>query len=126
MPPRPYLPTGILRDAICYPSSRRVFTQEQIEQALRLAGLENLIDQLDQSGNWVNILAPAEQQRLGMVRLLLNRPQWIFLQEAFDSLDSQDEERMLRLICDQLPDSTLLTISHMANGATFYSRRLAL
>lgn len=126
MPPRPYLPSGILRDAICYPSSRRIFTQEQIEQALRLAGLENLIDQLDQSGNWVNILAPAEQQRLGMVRLLLNRPQWIFLQEAFDSLDSQDEERMLRLICDQLPDATLLTISHMANGAAFYSRRLAL
>lgn len=126
MPPRPYLPTGILRDAICYPSSRRVFTQEQIEQALRLAGLENLIDQLDQSGNWANILARAEQQRLGMVRLLLNRPQWIFLQEAFDSLEPQDEERMLRLICDQLPDATLLTISHMANGATFYSRRLAL
>ena len=67
-----------------------------------------------------------EQQRLGMVRLLLNRPQWIFLQEAFDSLDSQDEERMLQLICEQLPDATLLTISHMANGASFYSRRLAL
>ncbi len=31
-----------------------------------------------------------------MVRLLLNRPQWIFLQEAFDSLDSQDEEQMLQ------------------------------
>ena len=88
MPPRPHLPTGTLRDAICYPSSsRRVFTQEQIEQALRLAGLENLIDQLDQSDNWANTLARAEQQRLGMVRLLLNRPQWIFLQEAFDSLD---------------------------------------
>ena len=126
MPPRPYLPTGILRDAICYPSSRRVFTQEQIEQALQLAGLENLIKQLEERGNWVNILAPAEQQRLGMVRLLLNRPQWIFLQEAFDSLESEDEERMLRLICDQLPDATLLTISHMANGASFYSRRLAL
>jgi putative ATP-binding cassette transporter len=127
MPPRPYLPTGTLRDAICYPSSsRRVYTQEQIEQALRLAGLENLINQLDESGNWANILAPAEQQRLGMVRLLLNRPQWIFLQEAFDSLDSRDEEQMLRLICDQLPEATLLTISHMANGASFYSRRLAL
>ena len=33
---------------------------------------------------------------------------------------------MLRLICEQLPDATLLTISHMANGASFYSRRLAL
>ncbi len=126
MPPRPHLPTGTLRDSICYPSSRRVFTQEQIEQALRLAGLENLINQLDERGNWGNILARGEQQRLGMVRLLLNRPQWIFLQEAFDSLDPQDEERMLQLICEQLPDSTLLTISHLANGVSFYSRRLPL
>ena len=127
MPPRPHLPTGTLRDALCYPSSsRRVFAQEQIEQSLRLAGLEHLIDQLDQREKWGNTLSRQEQQRLGMVRLLLNRPQWIFLQEAFDSLDSQGEERMLQLICEQLPDATLLTISHMADGTTFYSRRLAL
>ena len=61
-----------------------------------------------------------------MVRLLLNQPQWIFLQEAFDSLDPHDEERMLRLIGEQLPDATLLVISHLPNGASFYSRRLAL
>lgn len=126
MPPRPHLPIGTLHNAICYPSSRRVFAQEQIEEALRLAGLEHLIEQLDQRENWVHTLAPAEQQRLGMVRLLLNRPQWIFLQEAFDSLDNQEEEGMLRLICEQLPDATLLTISHMPNNASFYSRRLAL
>jgi len=126
MPPRPHLPTGTLRNTICYPSSRRIFDQEQIEQALRLAGLEHLIDQLDQREKWGNTLERGEQQRLGMVRLLLNRPQWIFLQEAFDSLDHQDEEQMLKLICDQLPDSTLLTISHMPNNASFYSRRLAL
>jgi len=126
MPPRPHLPTGSLRNAICYPSSRRLFSLEQIEQALRLAGLEHLIDQLDQKGNWVQTLAREEQQRLGMVRLLLNRPQWIFLQEAFDSLDSYEEERMLHLICEQLPDATLLIISHMPNGASFYTGRLAL
>jgi vitamin B12/bleomycin/antimicrobial peptide transport system ATP-binding/permease protein len=126
MPPRPHLPNGTLRNAICYPSSRRVFTQEKIEQALRLAGLEHLIEQLDQTDNWVQTLAPREQQRLGMVRLLLNRPQWIFLQEAFDSLDPQEAERMLSLICEQLPDATLLSTSHMSNNASFYSRRLAL
>ncbi len=126
MPPRPHLPTGTLRNAICYPASRRVFSQEQLEQALRLVGLENLIDQLDQQDNWINTLARGEQQLLGMVRLLLNRPQWIFLQEAFDSLDPQEEERMLRLINEQLPDATLLVISHLPNGEAFYSRRLAL
>jgi putative ATP-binding cassette transporter len=126
MPPRPHLPTGTLRDAICYPSSRRVFTEEQLEQALRLVGLEGLIDQLDKTDNWTNILARGEQQLLGMVRLLLNRPQWIFLQESFDSLAPREEERMIRLIYEQLPDATVLTISHNPNNASFYSRQLAL
>lgn len=126
MPPRPYLPTGTLRYAIGYPSSRRVFTQEQIEQALRLVGLERLIDQLDQREHWANILTPEEQQRLGMVRLLLNRPQWVFLQESFDALEPEDEKRMMHLICEQLSDTTLLAISHSPNGSSFYTRRLAL
>lgn len=126
MPDRPHLPTGILRHAICYPSSRRIFSKEQIEQALRAAGLEYMIDQLDQKDKWAQTLAREEQQRLGMARLLLNRPEWIFLQDAFGSLEPQEEERMLRLIHEQLPDATLLAISRMPNSASFYSRSLAL
>jgi putative ATP-binding cassette transporter len=126
MPPRPHLPSGSLRGAICYPSSRRIYTQEHIEAALRLAGVEHLIEQLDQKEKWSTTLARGEQQRLGMARLLLNRPQWIFLQEAFDSLDPEEEEKMLHLIADELPESTLLAISHLPNGINFYSRRLAL
>jgi|GEM_PF-5766078 len=61
-----------------------------------------------------------------MVRLLLNRPQWIFLQEAFDSLEPEEEEQMMRLICAQIPDATLLTISHMPNNAAFHPRSLEL
>ena len=125
MPPRPYLPTGVLRDAICYPSCQRVFAQEAIEQAMRLAGLEHLIDQLDRRDLWIHALSLEEQQRLGMVRLLLNRPQWIFLQEAFDALDPADEERMLRLIGEQCPDATLVTVSHRSDE-TNHRRRLAL
>ena len=126
MPPRPHLPAGTLRNAICFPSSRRVFTQDQLEQALRLVGLENLINQLDTKDHWPNTLALGEQQLLGMVRLLLNRPQWIFLQESFGSLNPHEEERMMRLICEQLPNATLLAISHKPDSASFYSRHMAL
>ena len=126
MPPRPRLPTGTLRSTICYPFVRRVFTDDQIRQALELAGLASLLEQLDKHENWGHILDRAEQQRLGMVRLLINKPHWIFLQEAFSSLEAEEEERMLQLIGKQLPESTILAISHMPNGAMFYNRRLAL
>ena len=126
MPPRPHLPTGPLREAICYPNMRRSFPREQIEEGLRLVDLEHLISQLEVENNWTQALTRGEQQRLGMVRLLINHPSWIFIQEAFDSLDIQEEERMVRLVAEQLPHAAILIISNMPNGVDFFSRRLTL
>lgn len=127
MPPRPHLPTGTLRKAICYPAPCDRFSQAEIEEAMRLVGkLDHLIREFDLTDTWSSSLARGEQQRLGMVRLLLNQPHWIFLQEAFDSLGPKEEERMLRLIGERLPDATLIAITHLSNGAAFFSRRLPL
>lgn len=126
MPPRPHLPTGTLQEAIWYPALRRRFTREQVESTMRLVGLEHLIDQLDTEDHWLNNLTRSEQQLLGMVRLLINRPQWIFLQEAFDSLKPAEEEKMLRLICEQLPNATVVAISHIPEESTFFTRHLPL
>jgi putative ATP-binding cassette transporter len=126
MPPRPHLPTGTLQEAVWYPALRRKFTREQIEEAMKLVGLDHLINQLDTEDNWQQTLTRGEQQRLGVVRLLINQPQWIFLQEAFDSLKPEDEEQILQLICKQLPNATLLAISHTPETSTFYTRHLTL
>jgi putative ATP-binding cassette transporter len=126
MPPRPYLPAETLRNAICYPSQPEAFTQEAIVTALNLAGLENLIPQLDQTDTWDSSLSRAEQQRLGFVRLLLYRPKWILLQEAFDSLDPEGEMSMMRLICEQLPEATLLTVTNQPTAEGFHQRRISL
>ncbi len=126
MPPRPHLPTGMLRKAITYPALRRKFTQEQLETAMRLAGVEYLILQLDKEDDWLQSLSRSEQQRLGMVRLLINRPQWIFIQEAFDSLTADDEHRMLHLICEQIPNVTLVVVSRNQEEPNFYQHHLAL
>lgn len=126
MPPRPYLPSDTLRAAICYPSSPEIFNQAALKNALQLAGLEELIEQLDQTDSWEAALSREQQQRLGMVRLLLNRPKWILLQEAFDSLNPEGEEQMLRLMCQELPDSSILTITNQPSAEAFHDRRLAL
>lgn len=126
MPPRPHLPTGTLMEAIWYPALRRKFTREQVEEAMRLVGLGHLINQLDVEDNWLQNLTRGEQQRLGMVRLLINRPQWIFLQEAFDSLKPEEEERMLNVLCKQLPNASFLAISNVPENSTFYTRHLTL
>ncbi len=127
MPPRPHLPANIsLRDAICYPQATGCFSTQELEETFKLLELAHLIEQLDRVDIWTRSLSREEQQRLGMVRLLLNRPLWIFLQEAFDSLDDESEEQMLRLIYQQLPNATLLSITHLENAHKFHKKFLAL
>jgi putative ATP-binding cassette transporter len=125
MPPRPYLPKGTLRDAICYPDEPENYEQGELERLLGLLGLEELTGQLEQVDTWVS-LPREQQQRLGVVRLLLKKPKWILLQEAFDSLPPEGESGMYRLICQQLPHATLITISNQPSAEAFHQRRIVL
>ena len=127
MPPRPHLPANLsLREAICYPQTGISFTDEDLKRTLKIVELEHLIDQLDNVDIWTRSLSREEQQRLGMVRLLLNKPHWIFIQEAFDSLDALGEENMLRLILQHLPNATFLSITKLENAAMFHKKFLEL
>ncbi len=102
------------------------FSQAMIEEFLKLVGLEDLREQLEQSDSWEKVLTREQQQRLGLVRLLLYRPKWILLQEAFDSLDPDGEELMLRIICQELPDSAMLTITNQPTAEAFHHRQIVL
>ena len=127
MPPRPHLPANLtLRAAICYPKLGSCFTDGELKQTLKIVGLDRLIGQLDNVDFWTHSLSREEQQRLGMARLLLNKPHWIFLQEAFDSLDADSEEQMLRLIFQHLPNATLLSITNLKNAPMFHEKFLQL
>lgn len=126
MPPRPYLPSGILRTAICYPHSADDFSTAEIKKALNKVGLGELQEELDAVENWEASLSREQQQRLGAVRLLLSRPKWILLQEAFDSLDPQGEVAMLGLIRDEFPDAAILTITNQPTADAFHQRRIVL
>ncbi len=126
MPPRPYLPDGTLRTSICYPAPDSAFDSTTLENILRLVGMDEFIAQLDQNDSWEKALSREEQQRLGIARLLLNRPKWILLQEALDSLSPQDEIDMMRLICQELPDAGILTYTNQPSVEPFHDRRLHL
>lgn len=126
MPPRPYLPTGSLRAAICYPSNFDAFGQDELELALDVVGCRDLIDQLDQIGDWEKNMEREQQQRLGMVRLLLQRPKWILMQEAFDSLDPDSQVDMINLINRKLPDSAMITISKQPRVQEMHKRQIVL
>ena len=127
VPPRPYLPIGTLRNAICYPLAVEEVNQKELEEKLDAVGLAEFRERLDDEvDSWDTLLSREQQQRLGAVRLLLQRPKWILLQQAFDSLDSDAEIAMLRLICQELPTSAILTITHESRAEAFHQRKITL
>jgi putative ATP-binding cassette transporter len=126
MPQRPYLPTETLRGVLCYPEDAGFFDDSVIRAALERVGLGTLAARLDETAVWDQALTAGEQQRLGFARLLLHKPDWIFLEEATDALDPQGEADMMRLLQEELPRATLLTVGFRPNLETYHERKLTL
>jgi putative ATP-binding cassette transporter len=126
MPPRPYLPAGTLRDAIDYPVSDPAPDDATITAALERVGLEKLTPRLHEAGNWDQLLTAEDQQRIGFARLLLKRPDWIFMEEAVDSLTPAGQQAMINLLREEFPEDTVLAIGHSDALAGAETRRFVL
>lgn len=126
MPERPYLPYDSLRAVLAYPGPMAAVDDGKAADALTQVELPHLIGQLDIPGHWDEVLSVPERQRLGFARLLIRRPDWIFLEDATDSLDPDSEERLLAMIDREIPNATVLTIGHHAGLAARHGRRLVL
>ena len=124
MPPRPFLPVDTLFAAICYPKPEAAFDRNRVEQILIQVGQKDLLKQLSRVEEWEQLLSNEQQQLLGVVRVLLHRPQWIFIQEALGSMSPHHELEMLELLGRELPRSGILTITHQPEAEAFHHRHL--
>ena len=125
LPQKPYLPIGTLKHAVAYPGDAGKFSDAEVSAALDSVELPKLKGQLDRSENWAQVLSGGEQQRLAFARALLNKPDWLFLDEATASLPEEDQEKLYRLLKQKLPDTTLVSIGHRSSLAQFHDRKLA-
>ncbi len=91
LPQRSYLPLGTLRQAICYPRGLDAYPDAAVRETLQAVGLVHLEEDLDRADNWPQRLSGGEQQRVGVARALLARPDWLFLDEATSALDEAGE-----------------------------------
>ena len=126
LPQRPFLPDGSLRAALSYPLGAEHFPIAALEHALHCAGLDWLAPRLGDSDRWDAVLPLRVQQRLGIARLLLQRPAWVFIEEATDAFDPRGEDCMTQILMRELPDSTLLTVSFHDSLERFFTRKLIL
>ncbi|WP_040976442.1 ABC transporter ATP-binding protein/permease [Necropsobacter massiliensis] len=124
LPQRPYMPQGTLREAVCYPHI--AIQHDELEQAMRECRLEKYIPALDVDNDWQVILSPGELQRVAFIRILLSKPDVVFLDETTSALDEPTEELLYAMIRKRLPQMIILSIGHRCTLQQFHNKRLAL
>jgi vitamin B12/bleomycin/antimicrobial peptide transport system ATP-binding/permease protein len=121
---RPYLPVGTLGEAVCYPLALGACVPADIDSALRRVGLGDWVGHLAMTGSWERVLSAAQQQRLSFVRMLLHRPDWIFLAEATNALDAATQSDMTALLRTEFPSAAVVTVGRAGLAEGFFQRML--
>ena len=125
LPQKPYLPIGTLKRAVTYPGDAASHGDAEIAEALRAVGLAQLANDLQRAENWAQVLSGGEQQRLAFARALLNKPDWLFLDEATASLPEDAQDTLYRLLKQRLPHTTLVSIGHRTSLRGYHQRQYA-
>jgi vitamin B12/bleomycin/antimicrobial peptide transport system ATP-binding/permease protein len=125
LPQRPYLPIGVLRDVVSYPIPAGGGVDDAtLRETLEVVGLVELGVHLDEHAHWALRLSPGEQQRIAFARALVQKPEWLFLDEATSAVDEASEARLYRLLRERLTETTVFSIGHRTTLHSFHARRL--
>ncbi len=124
LPQRTYLPLGTLRQAVVYPRTLDAYPDAEVRDALRAVGLGKLESELDEADNWSMRLSGGEQQRLGVARALLAKPDWLMLDEATSALDETGEAELYRTVVQRLPEAAIVSVGHRSTLSAFHTRQV--
>jgi len=128
------LPQCSLKQLVALPVDESRFNDVEIAAVLAAAGLgefcEALADGQWRGRRWEDILSGGQKQRLVLARILLHRPDVLFLDEATAALDPAARTRFLALIKARCPASIVISVMHEPTppldetGRSFYDSLL--
>jgi vitamin B12/bleomycin/antimicrobial peptide transport system ATP-binding/permease protein len=124
MPVRAYIPPGTLRAAVAYPHPSKDYEAPAIVKALAAVGLGHLEPHLDKENRWDRELTDNEKQCLAFARVILQKPDWIVVNDALDVLDPESRMLIRGLFQGEFADLGIINIGHDLPDIPFYSRRL--
>lgn len=122
---KPYLPQGRLIDALFYPQvAPEDVDLAKAAQIMQQVQLGHLAEKLTQENDWTRVLSLGEQQRLSFARVLMHKPLAAFLDEATASMDEGLEDAMYRLLREELPQTTIISVGHRSTLQTHHQQHL--
>ncbi|MHA2741926.1 ABC transporter ATP-binding protein/permease [Vibrio harveyi] len=116
IPQKPYLPNATLREILLYPSGGLV-SDDVLIDALNQAGIAKFAEQMDRYSNWQQSVSGGELQKIMLARSLVQKPQWLFLDEAMSALDPESYRSIRAVMAEQLPETHVVEVSHREGGA---------
>ena len=117
----PFLFSGTVRENILYGNlACKNFSNEQLTEAIGLAGLESLVERFESglntkvhtTGDGISL---GQKQLIAFIRAVLRKPEILILDEATANIDTVTEQ-LLEEILGRLPESTTrVIIAHRLN-----------
>ena len=119
---KPYIPRSNLKEAICYPKITNLPSDDEVKQTLIQCGLPHLVDKLYDICNWSNQLSLGEQQKIAFGRILINKPNIIYLDEITSALDEKTENELYNKIINTLASSLIISIGHRSSLINLHNK----
>lgn len=124
LPQQPYMPIGTLAEAILFPDKKDPLLEKRLVEVLEDCHLEEFIPRLHEVAHWSEQLSPGEQQRIAFARVLLHKPDWVFLDESTSMLDANNEAHLYHLLQKRLPNCSVVSVGHHASVDAFHQHVL--
>ncbi len=112
LPQKPYMPIGTLEEALLFPDDISSLPEATLIQLLNDVKLPELVGQLHYATMWSEHLSPGELQRVAFIRVLINKPDWVFLDETTSALDIASEKFLYTLLKTRLPNCSIVSVGH--------------
>jgi len=126
VPQKSYMPLNSLQDILSYPGLSTRVSEEQLTAILITCRLDHLVEKLHMVADWGQALSLGEQQRVAFVRVLLQKPKWLFLDEATSALDEQTEQAIFQIITEKLAQTAIVSVGHRRTLLAYHQTRLVL
>lgn len=124
IPQRSYMPISTLQEALLFPQAAATTSAAELIKLLQACSLPNLTRQLQHATRWSEHLSPGEMQRIAFVRILLQKPDWVFLDESTSALDLTQEQLLYELLKTELPHCSLISIGHRPSLAQYHEHEI--
>ncbi|WP_187970244.1 ABC transporter ATP-binding protein/permease [Aquibium microcysteis] len=114
VPSHPFIPFATLTGALAYPGMAHP-TEAEVGLALDRVGLQRLKGRYAETVRWDRELGDDDRRLLAFARVLLQKPDFIVVDDALDALEESARTRVLDALQSALPDAALVTIGTLAS-----------